>query len=117
AASVQPFDDFLDTKCAGFSVTLQVQVENKANHFGFDRINVEFLLSLRPNDAKRTFHSLQRSHTVATQHFSVGSSVVALFSCSISSSHDTIDGKVEDVETPQTAARSPFSIRLVQRII
>src|SRR5262249_16978681 len=47
----------------------------------------------------------------------LGSSVVAMFSCSIFSSHDTIDGKVEDVEAPQTAARSPFSIRLVQRII
>src|SRR5262249_45274266 len=35
----------------------------------------------------------------------------------IFSRHDAIDGKVEDVEAPQIAARSPFGIRLVQRII
>src|SRR5262245_38792470 len=35
----------------------------------------------------------------------------------IFSRHDAIDGKVEDVEAPQSAAGSPFGIRLVQRII
>ena len=44
AASVEPFDDFLDAQRARGVVAVKIQLENEPYRFGFDRIDVEFLL-------------------------------------------------------------------------
>src|SRR6516162_2597630 len=44
SASIQPFDNLFDAERAGAAVTEKIELENEPYSFGFNRIDVKFLL-------------------------------------------------------------------------